>query len=175
MGANGSRDIHGYRIVGSLGTGSFSDVYKATELSTKDTVALKRIKEEALDVLDSVSIEIKSLQIAVHKNVVKYINSFTDENTLYIVLEYCKFGPIDSFIKSKEPDEEKRMANKVFKSEDTKKKIEILYMETMAGTYAYMAPEVPTGRYNAQADIFSMGILFFGILNDELKEKVERE
>ncbi|XP_033122888.1 uncharacterized protein LOC117121711 [Anneissia japonica] len=209
-----NQDVNGYCIVSRLGTGAFSDVYKAVEHSTQETVALKRIKELALDA--SVLIEIKALQIAAHKNVVKYIKSFTDDNTLYIVLEYCTFGPIYSFIKSKRPDKEKRMcllqdiangiahlhslkivhrdlkpANilvdsqnvakiadfglaKVFKSDDTKK-MEELYMATITGTYAYMAPEVPTGYYNAQADIFSMGIIFCGILDDNLKDKVERE
>ena len=38
------------------------------------------------------------------------------------------------------------------------------YMQTDAGTRHYMAPEVFTGHYTEKADVFSMGILFYAIM-----------
>ena len=38
------------------------------------------------------------------------------------------------------------------------------YMQTRAGTRHYMAPEVFSGHYTVKADMFSMGILFYAIV-----------
>ncbi|XP_033104858.1 serine/threonine-protein kinase Nek6-like [Anneissia japonica] len=70
---------------------------------------------------------------------------------------------------------------KIFNSEAT---VEKLYTNTLVGTYAYMAPEVlklfskgakpmPKDHYNFQADIFSIGLIFCSILDDDLKIHIE--
>ncbi|XP_071957918.1 uncharacterized protein [Antedon mediterranea] len=206
--------VNGYKIVELLGTGSFADVYKAVKSSK--TVALKRFKELKLHVPDVLA-EIETLKIAAHKNVVQYMESFADENTIYVVMEYCEFGDIEDYILSKKPNIKVRMgfiqdiasgiahlhglkishrdlkpANilvdnrrvakiadfglaKILSKTEGMKSLEEMYMETMAGTYVYMAPEVPKGHYNAQADIFSMGIVFCCILDEEVKESIEKE
>ncbi|XP_071958597.1 uncharacterized protein [Antedon mediterranea] len=206
--------VNGYEIVGRLGTGSFADVYKAVKSSK--TIALKRFKELRLHVPDVLA-EIESLKIAAHRNVVQYMESFADENTIYVVMEYCEFGDIEDYILSKKPNIKVRMgfiqdiasgiahlhglkishrdlkpANilvdnrrvakiadfglaKILSKTEGMKSLEEMYMETMAGTYVYMAPEVPKGHYNAQADIFSMGIVFCCILDEEVKESIEKE
>lgn len=38
------------------------------------------------------------------------------------------------------------------------------YMQTVAGTLHYMAPEVFAGHYTEKSDVFSLGVLFFAIV-----------
>ncbi|XP_033122901.1 uncharacterized protein LOC117121726 [Anneissia japonica] len=51
--------------------------------------------------------------------------------------------------------------------------VEKIYMDTAAGTIAYMAPEVLKRHYNLQADIFSMGLVFCATLSEELRKDTE--
>ncbi|XP_071958312.1 uncharacterized protein [Antedon mediterranea] len=206
-----------YDFCEKIGEGQFGIVYKGKHQQTNKTVAIKQLQRPNQDQDPHMLAEIESLKIATHKNVVQYMESFQIGNTIYIVMEYCDFGHITSFIKSKKPNLKVRMgfiqdiasgiahlhglkishrdvkpANilvdircvakladfglaKILSKTSNGKKLEEMYMRSMAGTYAYAAPEVTKRHYNAQADIFSMGIVFCCILDDELKGSIEKE
>ncbi|XP_033103347.1 serine/threonine-protein kinase Aurora-3-like [Anneissia japonica] len=207
--------MYKYKLLEHLGSGAFGEVHKAVEFSTNKIVAIKKV---GLCLDCSAVTEIMTLQISgAHNNVVQYIEYFTDQYGMYIVLEYCHFGSIDNFLKHN-PSLDKNMrmgflkdvsnglahihgvnivhrdlkpANilidirlvakiadfgfaKFLNSFDTTTTVE-KYMKTVLGTYPYMAPEVLQGHYDANADIFSMGIIFCSILDDNLKEQIEKE
>ena len=48
------------------------------------------------------------------------------------------------------------------------------YMNTFAGSLYWMAPEVFRGHYNEKADVFSLGILIFAILERDFIESSEK-
>ncbi|XP_033114350.1 serine/threonine-protein kinase Aurora-3-like [Anneissia japonica] len=200
-----------YKLLEHLGSGAFGEVHKAVEFSTNKIVAIKKVGL-CLDCSEVMILQI----IGAHNNVVQYIEYFTDQNSIYIVLEYCHFGSIDNFLKHN-PSLDKNMRMRFLKDvsnglahihgvnivhRDLKPAnilidnrlvakiadfglakvlnyltttVEEKYMKTRLGTLPYMAPEVLQGHYDANADIFSMGIIFCGILDDNLKEQVENE
>ena len=49
------------------------------------------------------------------------------------------------------------------------------YMNTFAGSLYWMAPEVFRGHYNEKADVFSLGILIFAILERDFIDILERD
>ena len=49
------------------------------------------------------------------------------------------------------------------------------YMKTFAGSLYWMAPEVFRGHYNEKADVFSLGILIFAILERDFIESSEKK
>jgi len=76
-----------YTLQEKLGEGSFGKVYKALELSTGRTVAIKvvPIEQDA----GEVAREIEMLKTCRSDNIVRYYSSFTRGSELWIVMEFC--------------------------------------------------------------------------------------
>jgi len=91
-----------YKTISALNHGSFGMVFKATDLVTNQTVAVKVItKSAAANACDSVvAVDDKSEElnihhrIASHPNVVNLLESFETENHTYLVLEFCCNGDL---------------------------------------------------------------------------------
>eukprot|EP01117_Protostelium_nocturnum_P010334 TRINITY_DN3714_c0_g1_i1.p1 TRINITY_DN3714_c0_g1~~TRINITY_DN3714_c0_g1_i1.p1 ORF type:complete len:930 (+),score=203.69 TRINITY_DN3714_c0_g1_i1:208-2790(+) len=86
-------------VIGSqIGKGNFGDVYSATwNGATK--VAAKRIRETDDQFLE----EAKLLMRLNHPNIVRQIGIWkSEENELYMILEYCKLGSLLSFLNTTE-------------------------------------------------------------------------
>lgn len=92
--------IKDFKVIESLGKGSFATVYKVIRKSDGKMYALKRVKigkmskKEVSDALN----EIRFLASIRHKNVVGFLEAFLENNEteLCIVMEYCGCGDLSA-------------------------------------------------------------------------------
>ncbi|KAF0701140.1 Aste57867_8363 [Aphanomyces stellatus] len=75
---------------GTIGEGTYGVVYKAKDLKTGHTVALKRIRLEVEDegIPSTALREISILRELEHPNIVKLLNCLQDSGKLYLVFEF---------------------------------------------------------------------------------------
>ncbi|KAL8143376.1 hypothetical protein V2J09_016408 [Rumex salicifolius] len=87
-----------YTIGRLLGHGQFGYTYVATDRSTGDRVAVKKIDKNKMVLpvaVEDVKREVKILQeLTGHENVVQFYNAFEDENYVYIAMELCEGGEL---------------------------------------------------------------------------------
>ena len=83
-------DSH-YRIVGSIGEGAYSQVFKAIDQRTDKIVALKRVKiRKAEEGLPKEFVrEIETLQRLLHRNIVRIEKVFIGKSNINIVYPFC--------------------------------------------------------------------------------------
>lgn len=79
-----------------LGAGSYAEVRKARRRKTNETVAVKIIDKTGLSQreLKGLSKEVKILASLRHKNVVRFYESFEEEDVMYVVMEYVSGGEL---------------------------------------------------------------------------------
>jgi NIMA (never in mitosis gene a)-related kinase 1/4/5 len=87
-----------FRVVESLGKGSFASVYKVMRKSDNKVYALKRVKIGKMskrEIADALN-EIRFLASIRHKNIVGFLESFLENNEseLCIVMEVL-YGPLE--------------------------------------------------------------------------------
>jgi len=89
--------IQEFEVLGTIGRGKFSEVHRAIrKRGTESEVALKRVQifemdsEARKDCITEVNL-LKSLS---HSTIVRYLDSFTDNNELVIVLELAPHGDL---------------------------------------------------------------------------------
>lgn len=90
-----------------LGKGSFSLVYLGESLKNNEKIAIKKIyinpkKKDFYDIKNEINI----LQKLNHPNIVLLKNKIILEKDLYIILEYCPLGDLNSFFNKKMVKEE---------------------------------------------------------------------
>jgi NIMA (never in mitosis gene a)-related kinase len=85
-----------YEIVKPIGKGKFAVVYRAKRISNDEVVALKRINVDSIDdkARDKTLKEVGFLQSLDHPNIVKYMDSFINDNDLVIVFEWAAAGDL---------------------------------------------------------------------------------
>lgn len=86
-----------YTVVGELGRGAFSTVYKIKSNINQQFYCLKKINLKKTQ--DKYN-EIHLLQSLSHNNLVKYISSINDDTGIYIIMEYCEYGDLYSLLHS---------------------------------------------------------------------------
>ena len=95
--------IKDYLIIERLGVGSYGTVYKVKKKSSNKIFVIKQVS--LLGALEEQKKEYKSeakiLNSIKSNYVVKYYDSFEDNNNLNIVMEYCDGGDLYQFIKEK--------------------------------------------------------------------------
>ncbi|KAI8377298.1 kinase-like domain-containing protein [Blakeslea trispora] len=89
-----------YQLGNCIGKGQFGSVYRALDLSTGETVAVKRIQLEDETVYHELMKEVNILKRLSHSNVVKYIGFISNEQYLDVVLEYAENGSLMSTLKA---------------------------------------------------------------------------
>nr|XP_009380108.1 PREDICTED: calcium-dependent protein kinase 4 isoform X1 [Musa acuminata subsp. malaccensis]XP_018678174.1 PREDICTED: calcium-dependent protein kinase 4 isoform X2 [Musa acuminata subsp. malaccensis] len=87
-----------YSIGKLLGHGQFGYTFVATENSTEERVAVKRIDKSKMILpvaVEDVKREVKILQaLKGHENVVNFHNAYEDDSYVYIVMELCEGGEL---------------------------------------------------------------------------------
>ena len=78
-----------YEFNQKIDEGAFGCVYKATNLRTKETVAIKKMKQLFFDITSAQNVkEVKVLLHLDHPNIIKIKDIQFFDNSLYIVYEY---------------------------------------------------------------------------------------
>ena len=97
---NNPKEIRGYKIIDELGTGSYGIVYKVIKENETKEYVLKQIPLKGLTKPEMKYIENESkfLSKLNSKYVVKYIDSFNEDNKLNIIMEYCNEGDLGKFL-----------------------------------------------------------------------------
>ncbi|XP_027236505.1 STE20-like serine/threonine-protein kinase isoform X11 [Penaeus vannamei] len=85
-------------IVGELGDGAYGKVYKAIHKETKQYAALKQVVLEAEEDLETFMIEIDILSECKHENIVELLEAYHFDGKLWMYLEYCDGGAMDSIM-----------------------------------------------------------------------------
>ena len=92
--------LNDFRIMESIGKGSFASVYKVVRKSDNKVYAMKRVKINKMskkEISDALN-EIRFLASIRQKNIVGFLEAFleNDETELCIVMEYCGCGDLAS-------------------------------------------------------------------------------
>ena len=101
--------IREYKIQKRLGIGSYGTVYQVTHKDTNKIYVIKQIPLFNLtqEEISNVKLEAKILKTINSKYVVKYYDSFLENNHLNIVMEYCNGGDLGQYINSHKNKNEK--------------------------------------------------------------------
>ncbi|KAG7200500.1 hypothetical protein KM043_001064 [Ampulex compressa] len=87
-----------WEMVGELGDGAFGKVYKAQHRQTHQLAAAKMCALEVEDDLSDFMIEIDILSECKHPNVVELHEAYFIEGKLWMLIEYCDGGAVDSIM-----------------------------------------------------------------------------
>ena len=89
-----------YKIIKKLGQGSFGAAYEVLNINDNKKYVIKEIlmKEASKEEVDDLVKEAKILSTIHNDNVVKYFESFTENDTFNIVMEYCEGKDLKKYI-----------------------------------------------------------------------------
>ncbi|KAL6264091.1 hypothetical protein P5V15_004170 [Pogonomyrmex californicus] len=87
-----------WEMVGELGDGAFGKVYKAQHKQSNQLAAAKMCALEGEDDLSDFMIEIDILSECKHPNVVELHEAYFIEGKLWMLIEYCDGGAVDSIM-----------------------------------------------------------------------------
>lgn len=92
-----------YRIDETIGQGGMGVVYRATDLRTGSTVALKQLRREATtakpELIDRFLREASALRDLNHPNIVRSYETIFDGNEHYIVMDYVDGSDLGEFLR----------------------------------------------------------------------------
>ncbi|XP_024875085.1 serine/threonine-protein kinase 10 isoform X2 [Temnothorax curvispinosus] len=87
-----------WEMVGELGDGAFGKVYKAQHKQTNQLAAAKMCALEGEDDLSDFMIEIDILSECKHPNIVELHEAYFIDGKLWMLIEYCDGGAVDSIM-----------------------------------------------------------------------------
>ena len=98
---------YGYVIREQIGKGGYATCYRVWSLQYKQTFVCKIMHiprtygtpQKRQDIIQSYQQELKALTSLFHPNIVSMYNHFTEDNDLFMILEDCTQGSLDSVLK----------------------------------------------------------------------------
>ncbi|AOA64264.1 signal transducing kinase of the PAK family [Komagataella phaffii CBS 7435] len=81
-----------------VGKGASGDVYTANEIGTRSCVAIKRMYLQKQPKKELIINEILVMKGSKHKNIVNFINSYVQDNNLWVVMEYMEGGSLTDIV-----------------------------------------------------------------------------
>lgn len=87
-----------WTLVGELGDGSFSRVYKAEHRRTGRLAAAKICELKNEEELQDLNVEIDILSVCRHPNIVELIEAYYYNSKLWMLIEFCEGGAVDSIM-----------------------------------------------------------------------------
>ncbi len=106
-----------YEMLDEIGEGKFGLVKLGVHYKTKERVAIKIIKKEAMNIndLELVKGEIDIMKLCRHPNVVRLLDHFENSEFIFIVMEYLSGGDLGNYLQVKNFQfNEKRAAEIMF-------------------------------------------------------------
>jgi serine/threonine protein kinase len=94
-----------YKIIKIIGSGSFSNVYKAMNKKTGEFVAIKRIKKLENQNKEKIIGEINIVKKLDNNNILKFIDVYESDRHMYLITELCDYSLskiINNFLTEKE-------------------------------------------------------------------------
>lgn len=85
-------------LIGELGDGAYGKVYKAQHKHNGLLAAAKMCRLDGEEDLSDFMVEIDILSECKHPNVVELIEAFQKEQQLWMLIEYCNGGAVDSIM-----------------------------------------------------------------------------
>lgn len=89
-----------YEIKKELGRGGFGTVYLAVDILAKREVAIKVLKERETSSQDLIIKEIQAIAQLDHPKVITFYHHFVHHGKLHLVMQYCKNGNLDFYIRT---------------------------------------------------------------------------
>ena len=92
-----------YKILQPIGQGKFSFVFKAENIKTKQFIALKLLKIFDINDVkqrDNCIKEVKLMEKLEHRHITKYLESFIQDNEMFIAVEWAEKGDLKNHIKN---------------------------------------------------------------------------
>ena len=83
-----------YQIEEMLGEGAGGKVFLASDKETNDRVAIKEINMKTVLKKEMLVMEIKVMKDLNHKNIINYVQSYIEDDVLWVVMEYLAGGPL---------------------------------------------------------------------------------
>ena len=172
---NNSNYYHQYEIIKSLKSGGYAEVILAKNILNDEKVSIKKtdLKNFQTEELYNISREAVIINSLIHKNIVKILNTFTYDNSLYMVMEYCEGGELSSLI-----------IDFGISGNSNGLSSEII----RAGTVKYCSPELVSGEHfqsSIKIDIWSLGVILYlmwykmfpfdGATDEKVSEKIANE
>lgn len=96
---NNLGEMHNYRIIHNIGSGTFGDVYLAEDRHTEELVAIKVLKQSMPTLEDCLKLrEVRALRKFKHPNLMSMKNMHFQNGQLFIICEYVSGNLYDEFI-----------------------------------------------------------------------------
>ena len=183
-----------YHFIKDLGSGGFGKVFLAKEDNSDRLVSIKQLIDLDKAKQKTLIHEIQTIAKFNHPNIVTYYHHFIQDETLYLVMEYCSGGSLYDKIKKNELilsyqvldwvtllantlqvvhkkgiiHHDIKPENILFTENDTIKISDFGVANTGVGTRAYMSPEALNWGKDSindpRVDIYALGVVLMELL-----------
>ena len=86
----------------NIGVGGFGKVYKVRHKVSKNIFAIKVINKAKIvehDLVEQIKLEVEIMYKLNHQHIVKLYNHYEDDDSFYLILQYCAKGQIYTLLK----------------------------------------------------------------------------